>query len=523
VTRGLVTDRFTELRRQRSGNDIAETAHLVHPSPKLRCGSVFPVQRWVFATVCLSLAVCRGQEGPLATFGTTVVIPGGLTGKIYHIPFNSSSLPNFDKLEPLGTIYARGLYIPPREFTEGFPGITDRIEWFAIDFTGRFYIANPGKYFFSLCSDDGSKLYFDGKVAIDNDGAHATVCQQNSVALSGGIHSIRLSYFQGPRYHLSLMLAVAGPKDKFARPFNTDEFRPPANPEDWKYGSPDALTVPVNPDAGRTSLRDVLRREDPMVSLPVQVLSHDRPVPGLTQADFVVRDQGEPQAITGLTFEEQPLDVVLLFDASPAMAPYMKQVNATAQRTLSRLDPHDRVAVVLFGEKLNLTMTLALNRDLVAAAIRRIQPGEGPRDLNGAIALTANYLRDHARPDAATAIVILTGNEGIRGVPDSAARDALWQTNIILSGLLVKANDPPKGADVRPFIQASGGEIRYMDPKNVPLAELLGSLRARYRINYRMPGGTSRSIRNISVELTPEAQARLGDITLRTPGGYVVP
>ncbi len=304
------------------------------------------MQRWVFAIVCLSLAVCRGQEGALATFGTTVVIPGGLTGKIYHIPSGSAKLPNFDKLEPLGTIYTRGLYIPPRDFTDGFPGITDRIEWFAIDFTGRFYIANPGKYFFTLCSDDGSKLYFDGKLAIDNDGAHATVCEENSIALSGGIHTIRLSYFQGPRYHLSLMLGVEGPGDKNLRPFNTDEFKPPENPEDWKYGSADALTVPVNPDAGRTLARDVVRREDPMVSLSVQVLSHDRPVPGLTQADFAVRDQGELQAITDLVFEKQPLDVVLLFDASPAMAPYMRQVNATAQRALSWLDPHDRVAVV---------------------------------------------------------------------------------------------------------------------------------------------------------------------------------
>jgi hypothetical protein len=480
------------------------------------------VRRWVFATVCLSLAVCRGQDGSLATFGTTVVIPGGLTGKIYHIPSNSAKLPNFDKLEPLGTIYAKGLYIPPREFTEGFPGITDRIEWFAIDFTGRFYIANPGKYSFSLCSDDGSKLYFDGKVAIDNDGAHSTLCEQNSIGLSGGIHSIRLSYFQGPRYHLSLMLTVARPGEKYARPFNTDEFKPPEDPADWKYGNLDALAVPANPDVGRTSLRDVLRREHPMVSLPVQVLSHDRPAPGLTQADFVVHDQGELQAITGLAFEE-PLDVVLLFDASPAMAPYIRRVNATAQQALSRLDPHDRVAVVLFGEKLTMTMTLALNRDLVVTAIGRIQLSDGPRDLNGAIALTADYLRDHARPDAASAIVILTDNEGMRGVPDNATRDALWQTNIVLSGLLVKTSDPPKEADVRPLIQASGGEIRFMDPKNVPLGELLQSLRARYRVNYPMPVGTPGSIRNVSVELTPEAQARLGNVTLRVPGGYVVP
>jgi hypothetical protein len=87
-------------------------------------------------------------------------------------------------------------------------------------------------------------------------------------------------YFQGPRYHLSLMLGVAGPSDKDVRPFNTDEFKASENPADWKYGSPDTLTVPTNPDAGRNLLRDVLRREDPMVSLSVQVLSHDRPVPG---------------------------------------------------------------------------------------------------------------------------------------------------------------------------------------------------------------------------------------------------
>jgi hypothetical protein len=318
------------------------------------------------------------------------------------------------------------------------------------------------------------------------------------------------------------MLGVARPSDKDVRPFNTDDFKAPENPADWKYGSPDTLTVPTNPDARRTLLRDALRRDDPMVSLPVQVLSHDRPVPGLTRADFVVRDQGELQAITGLAFEKQPLDVVLLFDASPAMALYIQQVNATAQRALSRLDPHDRVAVVLFGEKLMLTLDLALNRDLVVAAIRKVQHSDGPKDLNSAIALTAHYLRDHARPDAASAIVILTDNDGIRGISDRATRDALWQTNVVLSGLLVKTNDPPKKADVRPFIQASGGEIRFMDPNNVPLAELLRSLRAKYRIDYRVPGGTPKSIRNVSVELTPEAQARLGNVTLRVPGGYVV-
>ena len=73
-----------------------------------------------------------------AKFGTTVVIPSGLRGDIYYISPNSASLPKFEKLEPVGTIYTNGLNIPPREFTEGFPGVTKRVEFFAIDYTGRF-------------------------------------------------------------------------------------------------------------------------------------------------------------------------------------------------------------------------------------------------------------------------------------------------------------------------------------------------------------------------------------------------
>jgi hypothetical protein len=196
-----------------------------------------------------------------AKFGTTVVIPSGLRGDIYYISPNSASLPKFEKLEPVGTIYTNGLNIPPREFTEGFPGVTKRVEFFAIDYTGRFYVNKPGKYRFALASDDGSKLYIDGKTVINNDGIHATLRVDTSVILAGGIHTIRLSYFQGPRFELSLMLGIAGPGDKDFRAFNTNEFKPPANPEDWKYGSPDDLKASPDPNAGRKKLRDVVNKD----------------------------------------------------------------------------------------------------------------------------------------------------------------------------------------------------------------------------------------------------------------------
>jgi len=202
-----------------------------------------------------------GHEQLEAHFGTTVVIPSGLKGLIYLLQPGTLWLPKFEKLEPVGTIYTNGLNIPTRDFTEGFPGVTNRFEWFAIDYTGRFYVQNPGKYRFALVSDDGSKLYIDGLVVVDNDGVHTPLREEGTVKLAGGIHSIRLSYFQGPRTALALMLGVLGPGENQFRFFNTNEFKPPANPEDWKYGSPDDLKAAPEPNAGRKKLHDAVKED----------------------------------------------------------------------------------------------------------------------------------------------------------------------------------------------------------------------------------------------------------------------
>ena len=181
------------------------------------------------------------EDVPEARFGTTVVLSTGLQGRIFYISRYSKKLPNLDKKKPVGTIYTTGLNIPHRQFTEGFPGITNRNEWFALDYTGRFWIDKPGKYRFALESDDGSKLYVDGKEVIDNDGLHPVQRVESEVDLAGGLHALRLSYFQGPRFELSLIFTVARPGETNFHVFNSNDFKPPSDPAEWKYGHPDDL------------------------------------------------------------------------------------------------------------------------------------------------------------------------------------------------------------------------------------------------------------------------------------------
>ena len=53
--------------------------------------------------------------------------------------------------------------------------------------------------------------------------------KEGKVRLKAGVHRIRVSYFQGPRFHVALVLRVAGPRDNELRVFHTDDFKPPAN------------------------------------------------------------------------------------------------------------------------------------------------------------------------------------------------------------------------------------------------------------------------------------------------------
>jgi outer membrane protein OmpA-like peptidoglycan-associated protein len=153
-----------------------------------------------------------------AVFGSKDPDPLALRGEIYNLESGTSKLPDFDKLHSVGAIYASSLNVPERDFQQGFPGVTDRFEWFALDYKGTFFAATAARYDFHLTSDDGSKLLIDGRQVIDNDGVHPQQRVDGSVDLEAGTHSMRLQYFQGPRFGIALVLEVSvggGPLQTF--------------------------------------------------------------------------------------------------------------------------------------------------------------------------------------------------------------------------------------------------------------------------------------------------------------------
>jgi len=54
---------------------------------------------------------------------------------------------------------------------------------------------------------------------------------------------MRVSYFQGPRFQVALVLKVAGPGEAL-RIFSTEEFKPPSNPETWPESAKSEVESP---------------------------------------------------------------------------------------------------------------------------------------------------------------------------------------------------------------------------------------------------------------------------------------
>lgn len=80
-------------------------------------------------------------------------------------------------------------------FVTDIPGF-DATDKYLMRWRGHFTAEAQGYYSFSTTSDDGSMLYIDGNVVVDNDGLHGPQRREGIVTLSPGQHSIVITFFE---------------------------------------------------------------------------------------------------------------------------------------------------------------------------------------------------------------------------------------------------------------------------------------------------------------------------------------
>ena len=171
------------------------------------------------------------SEGP-GTFGSIVPSAGAMCGDVYELKDGTARLPDYwnhlETGEPVGAVYTDSLKVP-YEMPEGIPGLTSRMDWFGIDYHGKFWVQAAGKYRFQIFSDDGAELSIDDNLVAEDDGVHSLEKAKGSIDLTHGIHTIHVPYFQ-TTVHVGLILLVQPPGEEW-KVFDVRKFSLPTEVE----------------------------------------------------------------------------------------------------------------------------------------------------------------------------------------------------------------------------------------------------------------------------------------------------
>ena len=111
----------------------------------------------------------------------------GLRYEVLH--GEPTSLAELPRLKPAGQGTTESLDLARLQGTQ--------VENYAVIFRGYLEIPEAGVYHLILGSDDGSRLFLDDRMLIDNDGTHPVQEVRAVRRLAKGLHPLRLEYFQG--------------------------------------------------------------------------------------------------------------------------------------------------------------------------------------------------------------------------------------------------------------------------------------------------------------------------------------
>jgi Ca-activated chloride channel family protein len=248
-----------------------------------------------------------------------------------------------------------------------------------------------------------------------------------------------------------------------------------------------------------------------------------RVVTGLTRDDFRVSDEGAPQSLVNFSFEEEPLDLILLFDTSGSMHGKLLNVVRATELGFNELHKGDRVCVRAFSanstEMQPFTDNLQAVNEAILIRVLQLKFGGSSR-IGSAADEAALRFRNEPKTRRKRAVLIVTDKPGAREPNESAIVHDLWNSDAVLSELILDRGQ--NGANG--IVEKTGGAV-IVSAGNPGEAfrDSIHYLRSGYTMYYSMPAAQLGAERKLDVVLTAEAAKKFPNVKIRARSGYIVP
>jgi len=226
------------------------------------------------------------------------------------------------------------------------------------------------------------------------------------------------------------------------------------------------------------------------VRVDVLVVDGGRPVVGLKPSDFEILDNGVPQQVELVSFENIPLNVVLAFDMSDSVAgERLEQLQDAGRAVLGGLTRGDQAAVVTFSNAVTLAAPLTGDINVVRGALDEAW-GVGATSL--ADGVYAAMMVGEADAGRALVIVFSDGVDTSSWLSDDRVLDSAKRADAVAYAVGVGASG--NSSFLRDLASLTGGTAYKIDSTRdlrATFLRILDEFRHRYLVSYT-PHGVAR-------------------------------
>jgi VWFA-related protein len=223
------------------------------------------------------------------------------------------------------------------------------------------------------------------------------------------------------------------------------------------------------------------------VRVDVLVTDNGQPVRGLGPADFEVLDNGVPQDVTLVSFDQVPLNVILALDMSDSVAgERLQQLRGAGSGLLTALKKNDQAALVAFSHAVRLGATLTTDVGSVQAALASAVSTGQTALVDGTY---AGIMVGESDAGRGLLIVFSDGVDTSSWLRADAVLDTAKRADVVVYGVSVVSRLKPEF--LREITSLTGGRMFEIEKTANLAATFLGILdefRHRYLVSYTPRG-----------------------------------
>lgn len=221
---------------------------------------------------------------------------------------------------------------------------------------------------------------------------------------------------------------------------------------------------------------------------------------GLGPDDFDVLDNGVPQKVELVSFEQIPLNVILALDLSDSVeGDRLEHLQAASSALINGLEKDDQVALVGFSHVVTLGAALTSDHSKVRQALGDTSASGDTALIDGTF---AGMMIGESDVGRGLLIVFSDGVDTASWLTADKVLDAARRSDVVAYGVVVQSRNKPEF--VRELTSATGGrlyEIERTSALDKVFVQVLEEFRQRYLVSYTPRGVESTGWHRLTVSI----------------------